>query len=124
MGTHGRQGPRRWWLGSVAERVVHLSPSPVLVVRGTPFVSAAAIFERPLVVAPAGALAEHARRVAEGLASAFDGRVSDEVAACESDSARHRNATLIVVARRDRNGTRPERWLRSCILPMLFVPES
>lgn len=122
MGTHGRQGPRRWWLGSVAERVVHLSPSPVMVVREAPSVAPAAIFERPLVVAPGHVHAEQARRVAEGLASAFAGEVADEVAACEGDLARRRDATLIVVARHDRADA-AERWLRSCTLPMLFVPE-
>lgn len=122
MGTHGRQGPRRWWLGSVAERVAHLSPSPVLVVRDAPSASPAAVFERPLVVAPDGVPAAHARRTAEGLAAAFGGRVADEIATCESDFASRRDATLIVVARRDRGDT-TERWLRSCTLPMLFVPE-
>ena len=33
MGTHGRRGPSRWWLGSVAERVVREAPMPVLVVK-------------------------------------------------------------------------------------------
>lgn len=122
MGTHGRQGPRRWWLGSVAERVVHLSPSPVLVVRDLPPGGPEAIFQRPLVVAPDGAPVDLARRLAEGLASAFGGRVADEVAACESDFASRRDASLIVVARRHRADT-TERWLRSCALPMLFVPE-
>ncbi len=32
-GTHGRRGFRHLVLGSVAERLVHLSPCPVLVVR-------------------------------------------------------------------------------------------
>lgn len=32
IGSHGRKGIRRVLLGSVAERVVHLSPTPVLVV--------------------------------------------------------------------------------------------
>jgi nucleotide-binding universal stress UspA family protein len=32
VGTHGRTGPRRWVLGSLAERLVQLSPSPVLTV--------------------------------------------------------------------------------------------
>jgi nucleotide-binding universal stress UspA family protein len=28
MGTHGRRGPRRWWLGSVAERVLRRPGRP------------------------------------------------------------------------------------------------
>jgi nucleotide-binding universal stress UspA family protein len=32
VGTHGRTGPRRWLLGSVAERTVQHSKSPVLIV--------------------------------------------------------------------------------------------
>ncbi|HVJ68905.1 MAG TPA: universal stress protein [Caulifigura sp.] len=36
MGTHGRQGPSRWLIGSVAERVVRSAPCPVLVVRHCP----------------------------------------------------------------------------------------
>ena len=32
MGTAGKHGLRRFWLGSVAENVVRYSPSPVLVV--------------------------------------------------------------------------------------------
>jgi nucleotide-binding universal stress UspA family protein len=31
VGTHGRRGPRRWWLGSVAERVVRGAAVPVIV---------------------------------------------------------------------------------------------
>ena len=33
MGTHGRKGPAHWILGSVAERVVQTSKTPVLTVR-------------------------------------------------------------------------------------------
>mgnify|MGYP001411257861 CR=1 FL=1 len=32
MGTHGRRGPQRWWLGSVAERVRAATSTPLLVV--------------------------------------------------------------------------------------------
>jgi nucleotide-binding universal stress UspA family protein len=34
MGTHGRRGFRRALLGSVAEKIVRLSPAPVLTVHG------------------------------------------------------------------------------------------
>ena len=33
MGTHGRSGLSRMLLGSVAERVIHFAPCPVLTVR-------------------------------------------------------------------------------------------
>jgi len=33
MGSHGRKGLERLWLGSVAERVVRMSPMPVLTMR-------------------------------------------------------------------------------------------
>ena len=36
MGTHGRRGLPRALLGSVAEKVVRLSPIPVMTVHGTP----------------------------------------------------------------------------------------
>jgi nucleotide-binding universal stress UspA family protein len=32
IGTHGRTGPKRWLLGSVAERIVQHAPCPVLTV--------------------------------------------------------------------------------------------
>jgi nucleotide-binding universal stress UspA family protein len=35
MSTHGRTGPARWLLGSIAERVVHNSKVPVLMIRAT-----------------------------------------------------------------------------------------
>jgi nucleotide-binding universal stress UspA family protein len=36
MATHGRRGVERWVLGSVAEKVLHAAPVPLLLVRGTP----------------------------------------------------------------------------------------
>lgn len=35
MSTHGRTGPARWLLGSIAERVVHNSKVPVLLIRAS-----------------------------------------------------------------------------------------
>ena len=40
LGSHGRRGLRRLFLGSVAEAVVQSAPVPVLVVRGLPAVTA------------------------------------------------------------------------------------
>ena len=36
MGTHGRSGFNRWMLGSVAERLLRVSPAPVMTVRSAP----------------------------------------------------------------------------------------
>jgi nucleotide-binding universal stress UspA family protein len=33
LATHGRTGPQRWWLGSVAERLVQDCPKPMLILR-------------------------------------------------------------------------------------------
>jgi len=86
MTTHGRTGPGRWILGSVAESVVASSPVPVLVQRawqplfGEPFWS-----EHPelLVTLDGSAFAETALEPAASLAEALHGklvlvRVEDE----------------------------------------------
>jgi nucleotide-binding universal stress UspA family protein len=126
MGTHGRRGPSRWWMGSVAERVVRESGAPVLVVRAdlgglTP----EAVFDRPLVVSAGGAEGE-AVRMAAGLSRAFGGQVAERIATCQADAAREQHATLMVVSKPASHGVFPghgtEHWLRSCTLPMLFVP--
>lgn len=33
MGTHGRSGHTRWWLGSTTDKVIHATSSPLLIVR-------------------------------------------------------------------------------------------
>ncbi len=127
MGTHGRRGPSRWWLGSVAERVVSEARIPVLVVRGTHANPAPdAIFRRPLMVAGPWTFDGDATRYGAGLAAAFDGTVAERAAACEEDLVREREATLLVIAHSPGGGgwfgTPAERLIRSCTLPMLFVP--
>lgn len=129
MGTHGRRGPARWWIGSVAERVIHGSPTPVLVVRAdSAGVPAEAIFAHPMLVSPAPADDDAPTRVAAGLASAFGGEVAAAAITCQADLVRDRQATLIVVSHEGRHGALlahpAEHWLRSCSLPMLFVPGS
>lgn len=124
MGTHGRKGPTRWLMGSVAERVVHDSSSPVLVVRADA-PPAERIFARPLVVAPHVG-GDEAVRVARGLAQVFGGEVAARTATCEADIAAQSDASLIVVSKlipgRSRFAHPVEQWLRNCTLPMLFVP--
>jgi len=124
MGTHGRRGPARWWLGSVAERVIHQSPVPVLVVRTGSDVPGADIFRHPMLLS-SGADARLAE-VAGGLAQIFGGEPIATTAVCAADLASERHATLIVASSAGRHGTLlshpAEQWLRSCTLPMLFVP--
>jgi nucleotide-binding universal stress UspA family protein len=59
MGTHGRRGLPRLLLGSVAEKVVRLSPVPVLTVRGSETGTDKAEVEKPR---PENAQAEKAAR--------------------------------------------------------------
>ncbi len=127
MGTHGRRGPSRWWLGSVAERIVREADRPVLVVRTAHDGPPAMMFGRPLMVAGPWTVDGEAAGYAAGLAEAFDGAVAEQAASCEQDLVRERNATLLVVAgtstvRTGWFGPSAERLIRSCTLPMLFVP--
>ncbi len=128
MGTHGRRGPSRWWLGSVAERVVRETDVPVLVVRAANDARPPeTIFRRPLMVAGPWTFDGEAARYAAGLAEAFAGTLAERAAACEEDLVRERGATLLVIAGEPAKhgrwfGTTAEKLVRSCALPMLFVP--
>lgn len=128
MGTHGRRGPARWWMGSVAERVIRQSAAPVLVVRaGQEHVPAESVFAHPVVVASSSADDAATRRLAAGLAAAFGGSVADVAATCQADLPREPGASLVVVPRAAHHGvlhSHPtEHWLSRCELPMLFLPD-
>jgi nucleotide-binding universal stress UspA family protein len=72
MGTHGRVGPERWFLGSVADKVVRLATVPVLLIRprdaGPAVPASIAQIVLPLDGSP---LAEVALPYARYLAKAF-----------------------------------------------------
>jgi nucleotide-binding universal stress UspA family protein len=127
MGTHGRRGPARWWLGSVAERVIHDSPAPVLVVRAASGTPPEDVFLHPMQVADGRGPDARVAHVAAELAGAVGGEVALTAAACAADLAAERRASLIVLSSAGRHGmllSHPaEQWLRSCTLPMLFVPQ-
>jgi len=71
MATHGRTGPGRWVLGSVAESVVATSPVPVLVQRAwQPLFGKALLSDKPKVIVPldGSTFAEMALEAAASLA--------------------------------------------------------
>lgn len=70
MSSHGYSGMTRWVLGSVAEKVLHAAPCPVLVMRGKLDLS------RLLVPLDGSQLAERALRPALDLAEALGGSVT------------------------------------------------
>lgn len=126
VGTHGRSGPGRWWLGSVAERVVRGARVPVLVTRAggaAPPVG----FDRIVLVGNGIEPASDGLLVAQGLADAFKGRVIPvgSVTRCKPDVME--GASLVVMEM----GSSHSAWsitdpvakvLGACERPVLFVP--
>ena len=128
MGTHGRHGPKRWWLGSVAERVLREIVSPLLIVRGDAGQPVASTFDRVVVHASAPLVGEHALHYARSLASCFGGQVVDARHGPVEPALEAQHATLLVEAATQ---PRSSAWLsnygeplvRFCPVPILFVPE-
>lgn len=130
MGTHGRRGPSRWWLGSVAERVLRETQVPLLVVHlAGEATGPQHVFAVGLVLVEATAAAERTRRLAGAIASSVAGTVT-EVAGHDAPAARARvGATWAAIAMpvpttaawRAHVG---EPLLQSCAIPVLFVPEA
>ena len=52
MSSHGRSGASRWWTGSVADRVLHRTASPLLMIRPGGMQGAAAVGEFGRIVVP------------------------------------------------------------------------
>jgi nucleotide-binding universal stress UspA family protein len=124
-GTHGRRGPGRWWLGSVAERVVRAATIPVLVTRAatTP---PRDIFERIAFVQD-GRLAEPARACVEHLATIASGSLIEGGPIAQCEAGVMQRASLVVIAT---SHDRPS-WgitdsvakvLGACQRPVLFIP--
>lgn len=126
LGTHGRRGPARWWLGSVAERIVRAAPLPVLVARAEG-AGDANVFARVLLVGDGREPAAAARDCLARLTTVMGGTVvgSGALDHCAPDLLA--DATLVAVA------ARPERprWsigdsvadaLGRCPHPVLFLP--
>ena len=129
MGTHGRRGPSRWWLGSVAERVLRQTQVPLLVVHAGAEPSPPQVFARGLLLLDPGAAAARTRQLAGEMAERTGGAVT-EVAGDDAPAARARvDATWAAIpvpvprtaAWRSHVG---EPLLQNCAIPVLFVPEA
>jgi nucleotide-binding universal stress UspA family protein len=125
VGTHQRHGPRRWWLGSVAEAIVRQSPRPVLVV---PAGVSAPDTRRPPTILAAGGDGTAADGWADAVRSALGGNVvhSSDIHRCAPD--RLQQADLIVLSRpTDASHSQLSaiaHVLKACVRPVLFVPTS
>jgi len=97
LGTHGRRGAGRWWLGSVAERVVRAATVPVLVTRAaaTP---PRAVFEHLVVVQERTDADATAPICAEYFASLAGGSVTSAGPLTQCDTAALQQASLVVMA--------------------------
>jgi len=125
LGTHGRRGPGRWWLGSVAERVVRAATVPVLVTRAAS-ATPVAVFERLALVQDGSDADGDARRCAEALATLANGTITVAGPLDVCDAAALKQASLVVMATpRDRAS-----WafadavgtvLGACDRPVLFI---
>jgi nucleotide-binding universal stress UspA family protein len=124
IGTGGRRGPSRWWLGSVAERVLQEIDRPLLVVHAAD--DPGTLFSRVFVCRNADLSGERAMTLATELAGRFAGSVTD----CRSQTQPldTHDETLVIVgvprraARADSQPAGLSR-IRSGHGAVLFVPE-
>jgi nucleotide-binding universal stress UspA family protein len=129
MGTHGRRGPKRWWLGSVAERTIREAAVPVLVAHAGPEVTrpGAARLD-PVVLTTPSESTEEARAWAECLAAAFGGQVrtGPHVQQCASGGAIAATSIVVVPMPADPGSRTVQDSIvalaRVCPVPVLFVP--
>ena len=97
LGTHGRRGPGRWWLGSVAERVVRAAPVAVLVTRAAMTAPPREVFERLLLVQDGANTDSSALlKCAEHFASLARGSVTKAAPLVEHDDVAWQRASLVV----------------------------
>jgi nucleotide-binding universal stress UspA family protein len=127
MGTHGRHGPARWWLGSVAERAIHDMSKPLLVVRSELPDPIEMLLARTVVLADSRSSGAHALEYARALAARCGGTVFDERGAT-IDQALERTRATLAVAAAPRSASAPwagrfELLVRCCAVPLLFIPE-
>jgi nucleotide-binding universal stress UspA family protein len=69
MATHGYSGLRRWALGSVTDRVMHITNTPMLIVRGAEKKAGEPSFKRIMLTLDGSALARQATPLATEIAT-------------------------------------------------------
>jgi nucleotide-binding universal stress UspA family protein len=134
MGTHGRRGPSRWWLGSVAERVLRETATPLLVVHQDWNGSPGTLFSNPLLADGEGD-SKQIPSLAAALAAEFHGRVTvtrprsdSNSGAFDAESLQASPETTAIVApmphpvNSEWLAHRGEPLLQSRRVPVLFVP--
>jgi nucleotide-binding universal stress UspA family protein len=130
MGTHGRRGLSRWWLGSVAERVLRETGCPLLIAHAEKdAVPAARAFTRILVHASPPLSGTNATAYAAMLADGFGGEVIDARYEPLEPALERTRATLLSVSM---PAVRCGAWLsnigepivRFCERPILFVQDA
>jgi nucleotide-binding universal stress UspA family protein len=124
MGTHGRRGASRWWLGSVAERVLRHVTTPLLIVHAA--TSAAVALDTLLVHNPAQVAGARTLQYATALARCVGASVRRDMA---RDALAQVPGGLVVVPAPMPPGAEwlslaGEALVRGCSLPLLFVPEA
>jgi nucleotide-binding universal stress UspA family protein len=130
MGTHGRRGLSRWWLGSVAERVLRETGCPLLIAHDEKdAMSADGAFTRILVHASPPLSGTNATAYAAMLADGFGGEVVDARYEPLEPALERTHATMLAISM---PAVRCGAWLsnigepivRFCQRPILFVPEA
>lgn len=126
LGTGGRRGPSRWWLGSVAERVVRGANVPVLVTMAAS-APLSEVFARVMLVAEGVDPAADVRSRVESLTASLGGQLAGSISLDAGSAEALAAATLIAVAM----PSQPGRWglpdhvadtLGRCARPVLFMP--
>jgi Universal stress protein family len=128
MGTHGRHGPKRWWLGSVAERVLRETSRPLLIVRAGADRPLASMFDRGIAHAAPPRAGAATLRFGRDLVACLGGQVLDTRHEPFEAAIEQNDATIVLVSVPE---PRTAAWLsevgeplvRSSSVPILFVPE-
>lgn len=126
LGTHGRHGPSRWWLGSVAERVVRGARVPVLVTRddATPLDG---VLAHVTLVGVAGEPDDDALRCAMAMVAPRGGHVAvrGRLDTCAADALAAATLVAMAMPEDSRRGGLPDvviAALEQCARPVLFLP--